>query len=308
MPDAQQPPRLSPEQIRRIMEAAREHAAEAPAAAPAPKGASKEAPPPPAPQAPAPVAPVAPEDPRRTQAAALHQQAIADIQAGNAAEARARLEQSLELERGIGAPADMAATLVMLGQILFSQNEREPGLAMARESLAIFQEANAPEAAQVGEIVAQMEALVRQDAPGGSRDLLRQGIAALQDGDGQLAGDLLENSLNAAVAAGDGNVAAGALHHLGLLLFSAGHLDQAQAVLRDSIELNRTLGDDPALAAGLAVLGQVLVERGERAEGLRVLRESLLTWNAAHMPAEAAQTKALIAEIKAAEAGPPPSA
>jgi tetratricopeptide (TPR) repeat protein len=196
----------------------------------------------------------------------------------------------------------------MLGQILFSQNEREPGLAMARESLAIFQEANAPEAAQVGEIVAQMEALVRQDAPGGSRDLLRQGIAALQDGDGQLAGDLLENCLNAAVAAGDGNVAAGALHHLGLLLFSAGHLDQAQAVLRDSIELNRTLGDDPALAAGLAVLGQVLVEQGERAEGLRELRDSLLTWNAAHMPAEAAQTKALIAEIKAAEAGPPPSA
>jgi tetratricopeptide (TPR) repeat protein len=301
MPDAQQPPRLSPEQIRRIMEAAREHAAEAPAAPPpsvpeaAAPAAAKEASPP-------------PEDPRRTQAAALHQQAIADIQAGNAAEARARLEQSLELERGIGAPADMAATLVMLGQILFSQNEREPGLAMARESLAIFQEANAPEAAQVGEIVAQMEALVRQDAPGGSRDLLRQGIAALQDGDGQLAGDLLENSLNAAVAAGDGNVAAGALHHLGLLLFSAGHLDQAQAVLRDSIELNRTLGDDPALAAGLAVLGQVLVEQGERAEGLRVLRESLLTWNAAHMPAEAAQTKALIAEIKAAEAGPPPSA
>jgi tetratricopeptide (TPR) repeat protein len=301
MPDAQQPPRLSPEQIRRIMEAAREHAAEAPAA-----------PPPSVPEAAAPAAAkeasLPPEDPRRTQAAALHQQAIADIQAGNAAEARARLEQSLELERGIGAPADMAATLVMLGQILFSQNEREPGLAMARESLAIFQEANAPEAAQVGEIVAQMEALVRQDAPGGSRDLLRQGIAALQDGDGQLAGDLLENSLNAAVAAGDGNVAAGALHHLGLLLFSAGHLDQAQAVLRDSIELNRTLGDDPALAAGLAVLGQVLVEQGERAEGLRVLRESLLTWNAAHMPAEAAQTKALIAEIKAAEAGPPPSA
>jgi tetratricopeptide (TPR) repeat protein len=301
MPDAQQPPRLSPEQIRRIMEAAREHAAEAPAA-----------PPPSVPEAAAPAAAkeasLPPEDPRRTQAAALHQQAIADIQAGNAAEARARLEQSLELERGIGAPADLAATLVMLGQILFSQNEREPGLAMARESLAIFQEANAPEAAQVGEIVAQMEALVRQDAPGGSRDLLRQGIAALQDGDGQLAGDLLENSLNAAVAAGDGNVAAGALHHLGLLLFSAGHLDQAQAALRDSIELNRTLGDDPALAAGLAVLGQVLVERGERAEGLRVLRESLLTWNAAHMPAEAAQTKALIAEIKATAADPPPSA
>jgi tetratricopeptide (TPR) repeat protein len=304
MPDANPPPRLSPEQIRRIMEAAREHAAEAPPGPPA----SKEAPPP----APAPAAAkeaLAPaEDPRRAQAAALHQQAIADIQAGKTAEARAGLEQSLALERGIGAPADMAATLVMLGQILFSQNEREPGLAMARESLGIFQDLNAPEAAQVGEIVAQMEALVRQDAPGGSRDLLRQGIAALQDGDGQLAGDLLESSLNAAVAAGDGAVAAGALHHLGLLLFSAGHLDQAQAALRDSIELNRTLGDDPALAAGLAVLGQVLVERGERAEGLRVLRESLLTWNAAHMPAEAAQTRALIAEIKAGETEPPPSA
>ena len=299
MSDANQPPRLSPDQIRRIMEAAREHAAESP---PLPPAA-----PSPAPETAAP-AQVPPEDPRRTQAAALHQQAIADLQEGKTAEARARLEQSLELERGIGAPADTAATLVMLGQILFSQNEREPGLAMARESLAIFEERDAPEAAQVREIVTQMEALVRQDAPGGSRDLLRQGIAALQEGDGQLAGELLESSLNAAVAAGDGNVAAGALHHLGLLLFSAGHLEQAQAMLRDSIELNRTLGDDPALAAGLAVLGQVLVERGERAEGLRVLRESVLTWNAAHMPAEAAQTRALIAEIKAEQAGPPPSA
>ena len=295
MSDANQPPRLSPEQIRRIMEAAREHAAESPA-------------PPPAPEAAAPPPPVPPEDPRRTQAATLHQQAIADLQEGKTAEARARLEQSLELERGIGAPADTAATLVMLGQILFSQNEREPGLAMARESLAIFQERDAPEAAQVLEIVTQMEALVRQDAPGGSRDLLRQGIAALQEGDGQVAGELLESSLNAAVAAGDGNVAAGALHHLGLLLFSAGHLEQAQSALRDSIELNRTLGDDPALAAGLAVLGQVLVARGERAEGLRVLRESVLTWNAAQMPEGAAQTKALIAEIKAEQAGPPPSA
>ena len=92
-------------------------------------------------------------------------------------------------------------------------------------------------------------------------------------------------------------------------LLSTGELRLIRnAALRDSIELNRTLGDDPALAAGLAVLGQVLVERGERAEGLRVLRESLLTWNAAHMPAEAAQTRALIAEIKAAEAEPPPSA
>jgi len=299
MSDANQPPRLSPEQIRRIMEAAREHAAEAPAI-PTPAA-------PPVPETAAP-APVPPEDPRRTQAATLHQQAIADLQEGKTAEARARLEQSLELERGIGAPADTAATLVMLGQILFSQNEREPGLAMARESLAIFAERDAPEAAQVRDIVTQMEALVRQDAPGGSRDLLRQGITALQDGDGQLAGELLESSLNAAVAAGDGNVAAGALHHLGLLLFSAGHLEQAQAMLRDSIELNRTLGDDPALAAGLAVLGQVLVERGERAEGLRVLRESVFTWNAAQMPAEAAQTRTLIAEIKAQAADPPPSA
>ncbi|MGN6360159.1 MAG: tetratricopeptide repeat protein [Thermomicrobiales bacterium] len=308
MPDANQPPRLSPEQIRRIMEAAREHAGEASA----PPPPAPEAPvPPPAPEAAAPAAKeasVPPEDPRRTQAATLHQQAIADLQQGKTTEARARLEQSLELERGIGAPADMAATLVMLGQILFSQNEREPGLAMARESLTIFQNLDAPEATQVGEIVAQMESLVRQDAPGGSRDLLRQGIAALQEGDGQLAGDLLESSLNAAVAAGDGNVAAGALHHLGLLLFSAGHLEQAQAALRDSIELNRTLGDDPALAAGLAVLGQVLVERGEQAEGLRVLRESLITWNAAQMPEQAAQTKALIAEIKAASGGPAPSA
>jgi tetratricopeptide (TPR) repeat protein len=246
-----------------------------------------------------------PEAAIRAEAAALHQQAIADLQAGETAQARARLERSLELERGIAVPADMAATMVMLGQILFSQNDREPGLALARESLALFTGLNAPEVAQVTEIVTQMEALVRQDAPGGSRDLLRQGIAALHEGDGEAAGDLLDASLQAAVAAGDGAVAAGALHHLGLLLFSAGQLPQAESALKDSLELNRALGDEASLAAGLALLGQVVVARGDRPAGLRFLRESMITWNAAHLPEQAAQVRALIAEIKAEDAGPP---
>ena len=300
MPDTDQPgPPISREHFGRILEAARQRTAAPGQAGP---GVTTEE----TAGGPAGAAEATPEAAIRAEAAALHQEAIAAIQAGDTALARTRLEQSLALERGIAVPADMAATLVMLGQVLFSQNEREPGLAMARESLAILEERAAPEATQVAEIVQQMEALVRQDAPGGSRDLLRQGIAALQEGDGEQAGELLDASLQAAVAAGDGAVAAGALHHLGLLLFSAGHLPEAEAALRDSLELNRTLADEPALAAGLALLGQVVIARGERAEGLRLLRESLLTWNAAGMPETAAQIKALIAEIKAEGAGPPP--
>ncbi|HMA33202.1 MAG TPA: tetratricopeptide repeat protein [Chloroflexia bacterium] len=299
MSDSQKPPpRVPPEMARRIIEAARLRA-ELPDAAPAP-------PVPPAAAPPAPPPPtLTPQEAIREQAAALHRQAIAEIQAGDSSAARRHLEESLALERDIAVPADMAATLIMLGQVLFSQNERDPGLALARESLAIFRSRGAPEAAQVQEIVTQMEALVRQDAAGGSRDLLRQGIAALQAGDGEVAGELLDQSLQAAVAAGDGAVAAAALHHLGLLLFSAGHLEQAEAALRDSMELNRTLADEPSLAAGLALLGQVLVARDQRPEGLRLLRESMLTWKAANLPEQAAQVKELIAEIKAAATGPP---
>jgi len=239
------------------------------------------------------------EEETRGRAGALHQQAVGEIQAGDREAARHHLEESLELERGVAVSADMAATLAMLGQILFSENQRERGLGLAQESLAIFAEIGAPEAETVGEIVHEMEALARQDAPGGSRDLLRQGIAALQEGDGEAAGELLDRSLQDAVEHGDGAVAAGALHHLGLLLFSAGNLPEAEAALRDSLELNRTLGDEPSLAAGLALLGQVVVARGERAEGLRLLRESLLTWNALGMAEAASRVKALIAEIKA---------
>ncbi len=159
------------------------------------------------------------------------------------------------------------------------------------------------------EIVEQMEALIRMDAPGGSRDLLRRGIIALQAGDGELAGELLDRSLEAAAAAGDGAVAAGALHHLGLLLFSAGHLGQAESAVRDSVELNRALEDEPALAAGLALRGQIVFAQGDHREGLRLMRESLLTWNALGMTREATAMKALIAEFKAeADTAPNPPA
>jgi tetratricopeptide (TPR) repeat protein len=298
MPDAEKPhPRLNPEQIGRILDAARQ----------GPPGDVPQPAAPAAPPAPAPAGAGA-EEAARAEAAALHQAAIADIQAGDTDAARAKLEASLALERELGETVDMGATLVMLGQILFSQNEREAGLALARQSRAIFERHGAPEEAQAREIITQMEDLVRQDAPGGSRDLLRQGIAALHAGDGEQAGDLLDRSLKAAVAAGDGAVAAAALHHLGLLLYSAGHLPEAAAALRDSMELNRTLEDEPSLAAGLALLGQVTVAQGDRTEGLRLLRESMLTWNAAGLPDQAGQVRALIAEIKAEAAPPPPPA
>ncbi len=296
MSDAKRPrPPVNPELARRLLEAARQGPPPTPVPAPAPDEQVVETPP----SAPDPPPVYTGERAIREQAAALHQQAVREIQAGATAQAQAHLAESLALERGIAFPADTAATLVMLGQLLFGQNERDTGLAMARESLAIFTELGAPEVQPVGEIVAQMEALLRQDAPGGSRDLLRQGIAAMQSGDGEAAGNLLDTSLQQAISDGDGAVAAGALHHLGLLLFSAGHLPEAAGALRDSIELNRTLDDPPSLAAGLALLGQILVAQGERAEGLRVLRESLLTWNAAGLREQAAQVKTLIAELRA---------
>jgi len=294
MSDAKRPrPPVNPELARRLLEAARQGPPPAPVPGPAPDEQVVETP---ATPDPAPV--YTGERAIREQAAALHQQAVREIQAGATAQARAHLEESLALERGIAFPADTAATLVMLGQLLFGQNERDEGLTMARESLAIFTDLGAPEVQPVGEIVAQMEALLRQDAPGGSRDLLRQGIAAMQSGDGEAAGNLLDTSLQQAISDGDGAVAAAALHHLGLLLFSAGHLPEAAGALRDSIELNRTLDDPSSLAAGLALLGQILVAQGDRAEGLRVLRESLLTWNAAGLRDQAAQVKTLIAQIR----------
>src|SRR5689334_17691132 len=53
----------------------------------------------------------------REQAAALHKQAIMDLQAGHSDAARTHLEESLALEQGIGVPADVAATSIMLGQV-----------------------------------------------------------------------------------------------------------------------------------------------------------------------------------------------
>lgn len=310
MSDSERPrPRINPEIARRILAAAEAGPVAAPVPPPDPGAEVVESAPlsPPSPPGEAANAEPIP-DPRglapeaaaiREQAAALHQLAIREIQAGDQAGARRHLEEGLALERGIASPADTAATLVMLGQIYFSQDDREEGLELARESLELFRSLQAREVATVEGIVAQMEALIRQDAPGGSRDLLRQGISAMQAGDGETAGNLFDASLQLAVQHGDGGVAAAALHHLGLLLFSAGHLDEAASAVRDSIELNRTIDDLPSLAAGLALQGQILVEQNQTVEGLRVLRESLLTWNAAGMREQAAQVKELIAEIKA---------
>src|SRR5947199_8825103 len=152
--------RVVPEHVRRMLEAMRNQGGPAPgeaaeggpgpaaaAALPA-AAAAPPAPPPPGVIVTEEAAPPDREAAIREQAATLHRQAIADIQAGQMAAARDHLEESLALERGIAVPADMAATLTMLGQVLFSQDDRERGLALARESLGIFQRLDAAETAQ----------------------------------------------------------------------------------------------------------------------------------------------------------------
>src|SRR5438046_2685695 len=168
MSDSERPrPRINPEIARRILAAAEAGPAAMPVPPPVPgaevvesaptspptpplAGEGSQTPPPPPGEGVGGRGHLAPEHAAvREQAAALHQQAIREIQAGDQAAARRHLEEGLALERGIASPADTAATLVMLGQIYFSQDDREEGLALARESLELFRGLQAHEVATV---------------------------------------------------------------------------------------------------------------------------------------------------------------
>lgn len=88
-----------------------------------------------------------------------HEQATALVTRGDLAGAMALYEQSLAIKDGLGDVRGKSATLVMLAQLQFARGDQDVALGNARTSLQLLQAMGAtPDAAQVAQIIQQMEA------------------------------------------------------------------------------------------------------------------------------------------------------
>jgi hypothetical protein len=93
------------------------------------------------------------------KSATLHQMANVLVTRGDLAGAMGLYEQSLAIQESLGDVKGKSATLVMLAQLQFARGDHELALSNARESLRLLRAMGAgPDAAQVEQIIQQMEA------------------------------------------------------------------------------------------------------------------------------------------------------
>ncbi|MGW6276910.1 tetratricopeptide repeat protein [Kribbella sp. NPDC055071] len=83
-----------------------------------------------------------------------------------------------------------------------------------------------------------------------------------------------EQSRDWAEQAGDALTRSYALRHLSFVAQDAGRTDEARALMRESIELRRTVGFLPGVAANLVALAHYAIDAGRRDEAAELLAEA----------------------------------
>jgi predicted ATPase len=196
-----------------------------------------------------------PEGSLAVRAKLLYWVAILDMNTGDVASARERLEACLPLWRKLGDEQRIATTLYKLGEVLASRGECDEAIALEEESLALSESLG--------------------DRRGVAYAVSVLGMIAMDRGDFDEAVRRYETCLGICRAVGDMRGVAGTLHNLGEIAGLRGDLDRATTLLAESLSVARAHGYKPVEAASLQVLGNVANGRGDHARALELFDEAM---------------------------------
>ncbi|MGQ0569585.1 MAG: ATP-binding protein [Armatimonadota bacterium] len=175
---------------------------------------------------------------------------------GNYRAARKFHEESLACGREVGDRHAVAASLVNLAAVADHEGDYELAAGFCEESLALFREVD--------------------DKRGSAFALNMLGILASDQGDYVAARTRYEESLAIRREMGDKRGIAGSLSNLGLVAREQGDVAAARARYEESLAIRRELGDKHGIAASLRSLGLAAWRQGDDTRATELLQESLV--------------------------------
>jgi predicted ATPase/DNA-binding NarL/FixJ family response regulator len=177
--------------------------------------------------------------------------------------ARSRLEESVEIWRGLGGGSGLGHALWVLALEMLDRGEPDVARSLAGESVRIFR--------TVG------------DEPGVAHSLANLGAIVLNQGDHALATSLLEESVAISRKLGDDWMLSLPLRNLGVAAFQQGDHGRAAVLIQESLALLRKLGEKWYISRNLECLAAVASAQGDHERAARLfgageaLREALGT-------------------------------
>ena len=193
--------------------------------------------------------------PTAARATALMGAGVLAYKQGDHARATALLQESVALNRRLGAPEGIAAALSNLGVVVWEQGEYARGADLFEESLALRRELG--------------------DKRGIAITLNNLGSVAYEQGEYVRANALFEECLGLLRELGDRYGIATALHNLGSVAHFQGAYGRASALHEESLALRRELGDRWGIAASLLNLGNLVLDQGDQTRAAALSEESL---------------------------------
>lgn len=215
------------------------------------------------------------------EAEALRELGFTHWHAEQHADALQRTREALDLHRRIGDATGEATALHNLAEV-------HRGLGSPRQGCQLFEQATRLHWAT--------------DNPAGEiLSLFGWARALHQAGDQAGSRQRYEAALTLSEQHGERVMRARALHALATLGASAGDLDSALAMMRQAIDVDRSIGYAHALGHDLVELGELHVRRGEIAQARVALQEALIWFDFGTDAAAQAFTHARLAELEGPE-------
>lgn len=248
--------------------------------------------------------------------------ALAYHHGGYPERARTVLDEAILTARAVNDPWLLGHTLHSAGHVLFSQGDRQAGVAAMEEAIQILRRYGDPYTLAeslrgLGNIFRSMkrlpEAIVRLeesvtlyrrlgDARTGAHGLIMLGYTVSDVGDYPAAISYLESGLRICREIGDRFGAAHALHNLGHMYFQQGKIDESLPYYREALQLFHILGYGGDLAMALENNAEVCLRRGNPAGMIRLTAAATALRIAAQVPQydyEETRLNTLLAEAKA---------
>ncbi len=175
---------------------------------------------------------------------------------GDLGQARALLEDSLAIRRGLNDPSGIASSLNNLGNVVKDQGDLKGALALYEESLALQR--------SIG------------NRPGVAVALSSLGVLSHMRGDLQAARSYHEESLRLRRELGDRSNVAASLNNLGVIAEALGDPEAAISHLEESVGILRDMGDRWSMAAASSNLGRLAEAKGDGARARTFYERALV--------------------------------
>jgi len=196
------------------------------------------------------------EERTQQRAKALNTAGVLAYYQGDYPSARTLHEESLAIQRQLGAQGGIATSLTHLGNVACDQGDFASARALHEESLAIQRQLGdrrgiANSLGNLGNVVSDQRDF------SSARALYEEGLAIMRE---------LGNQLGTA----------NALHNLGRVVHFQGDLLAARSLNEECLAIRRELGDRLGMAFSLDSLGDVASEQGEYPAARALFKESLM--------------------------------